>query len=210
MNDLARWFQEQPQWLVRAEGDLGAESLEALAVRRQALEARRAVLDQMRQAVQTYAEELHAASERVAHAENQARARAAVAAQAQAEADRQARWQKALAQRRQSPRVAMQAAIDLVSDSNFFTGFSTNVSEGGVFVATCQHLPHGTPVELKFTLPGSAPLCIHGVVRWSREVNDSTPDIFPGLGIQFTDMDPQALAAVHQFVAAREPLFFPD
>ncbi len=108
------------------------------------------------------------------------------------------------------PRVKMQAAVDLESESNFFQGFSMNLSEGGIFVATVNTLPLGTKVDLHFTLPGSKRIDVQGVVRWTREVNDKTPDIFPGVGIQFQNLSQDAEAAIQQFVKGREPLFFPD
>ena len=103
----------------------------------------------------------------------------------------------------------MQAAVDLHSDSNFFTGFSTNISEGGLFIATVQTVELGTEVDLNFSL-GEQKLTVRGVVRWVREVNDNTPDIFPGVGIQFVNLDPATAGAIQQFVAAREPMFFPE
>jgi uncharacterized protein (TIGR02266 family) len=112
--------------------------------------------------------------------------------------------------RREAARVRMQAAIDLHSDTNFFTGFSTNISDGGIFVATVAHVPHGSEVELKFTLPSGEEIDTRGIVRWTREVNDKTPEIFPGLGIQFVDLDERAHQAIARFVASREPLFYPD
>lgn len=112
--------------------------------------------------------------------------------------------------RREQGRVRMQAAITISSESNFFTGFSTNISEGGLFIATASLLPLGSPIEVQFTLPGSRPIQVQGVVRWRREVNDNTPEIFPGIGIQFNDLSPEAEGAIRQFVQSREPLFFPD
>lgn len=109
-----------------------------------------------------------------------------------------------------SRRVRMQAAIDFESESNFFQGFSTNLSEGGIFVATVQTLPRGTQVDLHFTLPDGHKLDIKGEVRWVREINDQTPDIFPGVGVQFAELPPQAAEVINKFVAAREPMFFPD
>jgi len=116
--------------------------------------------------------------------------------------------QKLLSERQS--RVRMQASVDLESESNFFQGFSTNLSEGGLFVATVQMLPRGTQVDLHFTLPGGKKIDAKGVVRWTREVNDRTPDIFPGVGVQFVDLPNEAAAAIRHFVSAREPLFFAD
>lgn len=111
---------------------------------------------------------------------------------------------------RGKPRVRMQVAIDFESDSNFYTGFSTNISEGGIFVATVNAPPQGALVDLHFSLPGGARVDARGEVRWSREVNDHTPEIFPGVGVQFLELPEGAGEAIKQFVTQREPMFFPD
>jgi uncharacterized protein (TIGR02266 family) len=107
-------------------------------------------------------------------------------------------------------RVAMQTQVDLSSDSNFFTGFSTNISEGGLFVATVNVLSPGTPVDVTFSLPAGGRLSVKGEVRWTREVNDRTPEVFPGVGVRFTEVDPAVVSQIKSFVQQREPLFFPD
>lgn len=114
------------------------------------------------------------------------------------------------AKKRQSPRVKMQAAVDFTTDSNFFNGFSANISDGGLFVATVNLLPLGTEVDLSFTLPSGVKVEAKGVVRWVREVNDKLPDAFPGLGVQFSALQPSAQAAIDQFLSQRDPLFFAD
>jgi uncharacterized protein (TIGR02266 family) len=115
-----------------------------------------------------------------------------------------------IALKRVAARVAMQTQVDLSSDSNFFTGFSTNISEGGLFVATVNVLPPGTPVDVTFSLPAGARLTVKGEVRWTREVNDRTPEVFPGVGVRFTEVDPSVVSQIKTFVQQREPLFFPD
>ncbi|MFN0062252.1 MAG: TIGR02266 family protein [Myxococcaceae bacterium] len=112
--------------------------------------------------------------------------------------------------RTQVPRVQMQASVDLKSDSNFYVGFSTNLSEGGLFIATVQCPPKGTPVDLQFSIPGGQVLRVQGVVRWVREVNDKNPEIFPGVGVQFVSPSPAALEVIRSFVQKREPMFYPD
>jgi uncharacterized protein (TIGR02266 family) len=111
---------------------------------------------------------------------------------------------------RSASRIPLQTQVDLSSDSNVFTGFSTNLSEGGLFVATLKVVPVGTPVELTFSLPGKARISVHGEVRWIREIDDRTPDVFPGVGVRFVDLSPEAAQALQRFVAEREPLFYPD
>jgi uncharacterized protein (TIGR02266 family) len=111
---------------------------------------------------------------------------------------------------RSNARFPLQTQVDLCSDSNVFTGFSTNLSEGGLFVATLSVLPVGTPVDLTFTLPGKVKISVRGEVRWIREIDDRTPDVFPGVGVRFLELTTEASAALQRFVASREPLFYPD
>ena len=112
--------------------------------------------------------------------------------------------------RRDGPRIPLQTQVDLSSDSNLFTGFSTNVSEGGLFVATVNVLPVGTPVDLSFSLPEGTRIAVQGEVRWTRELDDRAPDVFPGVGVRFVGLAPEAAEALHRFVGEREPLFYPD
>lgn len=114
---------------------------------------------------------------------------------------------KSPAARRQLPRIRIDAKIDLHSESNFFAGFSENISDGGVFVATDQQVPIGTEVDLAFTLPDGVEIRGRGAVRWVR---DASPDAAPGLGVQFVNLSGAAHDAVQNFVRLRSPLFLPD
>lgn len=112
--------------------------------------------------------------------------------------------------KRQSQRVKMQAAIDMSSDDNFFSGFSANISDGGLFIATIDYMPKGTQVDLSFSLPTGEKITATGVVRWIREVNDKDPSSFPGLGVQFTALADDAQRAIRSFVEQRDPMFYVD
>jgi uncharacterized protein (TIGR02266 family) len=112
--------------------------------------------------------------------------------------------------RRASPRVRMQAAVELRTGATSFTGFSTNISDGGIFVASATPLPVGTEVELQLTLPGGEPLSARGVVRWARQVNDDVPLIAPGMGIEFVDLPGESALAIQRVIATREPILVAD
>ncbi len=115
------------------------------------------------------------------------------------------------ANRRQSPRHRLQAEVSLSSESNFFTGFSGDLSETGIFVATYEKLlPPGSQVDLSLKLPGRPPLNVSGVVRWVRDSADRAPGVFPGMGIEFGQLSPQDAAAVQSFLQKREPMFWAD
>ncbi len=112
--------------------------------------------------------------------------------------------------KRASQRVRMQAEVNMTSDDNFFSGFSANISDGGVFIATINYVPKGTLVDLSFSLPSGEKISATGEVRWLREVNDKDPSSFPGLGVAFTGIDDSAQNAIRNFIAERDPLFYVD
>jgi len=130
----------------------------------------------------------------------------------QAETARQAKAPSAppaeTVERRRAPRVSLHTEVTLSSDSNFYTGFTTDLSDGGIFVATCAVYEPGTEVKLRFSLPGSGSIETEGIVRWTREYNEKTPDIFPGMGIEFASLSMESHAAIAAFTQHREPLFY--
>ena len=114
------------------------------------------------------------------------------------------------AERRSSTRVLLKTSVTLVSESNFYTGFSNNISEGGIFVATYEPMALGTQLELEFCLGADDnPIKAVGVVRWVREYNPHS-DAPPGIGLQFAELSAADRQRVEAFVRQRETLFYDD
>jgi uncharacterized protein (TIGR02266 family) len=209
----------------------------ALTARQEALEIRRGASQEMQIALHAFQQQTSALTRELADAEARLKevTEAAARARREEEAARQRKAQQARAEatrakapaprapsaapataaaavatRRERGAVHLHTNITLGSDSNFFTGFSTDVSSGGIFVATVDTVPQGTRVDVDFTLPGGRPLKASGVVRWLREVNNRTPDLMPGVGVQFQELQPEVASQISDFVRRREPLFYPD
>jgi uncharacterized protein (TIGR02266 family) len=104
------------------------------------------------------------------------------------------------------PREKMEANVGANTESNFFVGFSGEVSEGGVFVATYTTMPIGQLVELLITLPGGYETTVNGKVLFVRDPMDM--DSEPGIGVQFQGLPQQARELVLRFIRKRPPLFF--
>lgn len=109
--------------------------------------------------------------------------------------------------RRKSERKDIKLDVSLYSDSNFYAGFTENLSAGGVFVATHNLLKVGHPIDLTITLPNEKQIVAHGIVRWLREYNEAS-DCPPGMGIQFLNVEGENL--IGEFLSARAPLFHDD
>jgi len=110
--------------------------------------------------------------------------------------------------RRGFKRLEAEIEIGFASESNFYAGFSENISEGGIFVATWQQHRLGDLVDVTFTLPGDdRSLRVHAEVRWVRAA-DPHQDSPPGYGLQFVDLDDETRVYIERFIRKRAPLFY--
>jgi uncharacterized protein (TIGR02266 family) len=109
--------------------------------------------------------------------------------------------------RRVHPRVTLKTAVTLSSESNFYTGFTNDISEGGLFISTYNIQPAGAVLDIEFNLPDSDdPIRVQAVVRWVREPSPTIET--PGIGVQFVDLTPADRRRIERFVKHRETIFF--
>lgn len=110
--------------------------------------------------------------------------------------------------RRTTPRVSLEADIGFESESNFYTGFSGDVSDGGLFLATYDVLPIGTRLSVSFVLPEGHQVMTRGEVTWVRAADGIDSDLHPGMGIAFEALSKRDQEAIRRFISRRPPLFF--
>jgi len=112
---------------------------------------------------------------------------------------------------RRAARVELSIEIGIDDHTNFYVGFSENVSAGGVFVATYRLMPVGTDVALTFVLPDEFPIFVNGVVRWLRDPRDlSASDVPPGMGIEFVNLGTVEQSRIQAYISGHAPIFHPD
>lgn len=99
--------------------------------------------------------------------------------------------------------------MTLESEHNFFTGITSNLSDGGVFVATPAPPPIGSQVGFELLLGGGRFLVI-GTVRWVRDENAASPGAPAGCGVRFETLEDGALAAIHRFIEVRDTDFYEE
>lgn len=127
----------------------------------------------------------------------------AVAADVRAHAEHEDR--QSWSESRRSHRQTVEIEVGISTESNFFVGFTENLSEGGVFVATYALKPIGSVVDVVLTFPNGEDLRVPGVVRWLRE---SSTEGWPGMGVQFEHLSPADEQNIRKFLALREPMFY--
>jgi uncharacterized protein (TIGR02266 family) len=112
--------------------------------------------------------------------------------------------------RRSTRRHAVEADVGFQSESHFYTGFTQDVSEGGLFLATFKLQPIGTEMALSFTLPDGHLVSCTGTVRWIREYNDRDPNSSAGMGVQFKRLENEDRKAIERFLKDRPAIFYED
>jgi len=109
-------------------------------------------------------------------------------------------------------REKIEANIGATTESNFYVGFSGEIAQGGVFLATYEVLAKDTSVNVLVTLPGNFEFRTDGWVRFVRDPFDLSSDdgAEPGMGIQFENMPAEARELVLRFIRKRPPMFYDD
>ena len=107
-------------------------------------------------------------------------------------------------------RVGVQVRVDLRSENTFFTGFSENISEGGLFIAT--EAPHeiGDELDVELSLMGGGHrIAQKVVVRWIRPA-EAAGGLPAGMGVQFIELTTHQQDALQEFVDSRikDTLFY--
>lgn len=104
----------------------------------------------------------------------------------------------------------VESTLDMQSDTQFYTGLSGRIDEGGIFVATFDVKPINSKISVSFNLPGGETIVAKGFVRWVREYNPNEPNIVPGMGVGFSELRESDRRAIERYLEQRAPLFYDD
>lgn len=105
-----------------------------------------------------------------------------------------ARSASAGTERRRSARAPFVVRVDYGAVDAFFSEFTADVNEGGMFIETETPQPPGTAVVMQFRIPGSeTPIKVRGRVVWTSA---ERPSATPGMGIEFENLDARARAQI--------------
>jgi uncharacterized protein (TIGR02266 family) len=100
--------------------------------------------------------------------------------------------------RRKAERENFKVPVDYSAVDAFFSEFTTNINEGGMFVETETPPPLDATVQLQIRLPDlQTPIKLGGRVAW---VSDGKGEGPPGMGVEFQDLTPQIRATINDLV----------
>lgn len=105
---------------------------------------------------------------------------------------------------RRAERRQAELHVEFDSDTQFYTGITQDISEGGVFIATYCVQPIGTKLGLSFELPCGTHIETQGTVRWIRDPSSNSR---PGMGVAFGELPDESIAAIARFCQRNAPLY---
>lgn len=107
---------------------------------------------------------------------------------------------KRIKERRRFERAPFVIRVDCRTVDEFFSDFSSNINEGGMFIETPKEHTPDTPVRLEFRLPGSEDtVTVNGKIAWVRKHEEALQGP-PGVGIQFESLSVEAKETINRIV----------
>lgn len=104
----------------------------------------------------------------------------------------------------------VEANLGATTESNFYVGFSGEISQGGVFISTYNILPKGSGVRVLITLPGGLSTEVNGRVRFVRDPMDMSSESEPGMGVAFDGLTKESRELILRFIRKRPPMFYDE
>jgi uncharacterized protein (TIGR02266 family) len=105
--------------------------------------------------------------------------------------------------------IEINTELNMESDHNFYNGFSEDIVDGGIFIATFDPKPVGSNVVVKFKLPQKHQVVAKGIVQFIKIENPlEDADSRTGMGIQFTNLMKSDRQAIEEYQKSRHPLFY--
>lgn len=110
---------------------------------------------------------------------------------------------------RRMPTFDIQAGV--ATKHRLFVGLSSNISTGGLFVATDESLSQGDEIEVRFRIPGSEHV-FHkrAEVAWIRPFDEANSDRHnqAGCGVRLLDLSDDEKRMLNAFIDVHDPIFF--
>lgn len=103
--------------------------------------------------------------------------------------------------RRANARIHLEAAVDLRSATNLFTGLTENISQGGVFIATEVHMDLGEKLQVSLSLLGDTPITVDTEVCWLRP--SGSGGLETGVGVRFLNLTEKERRYLQTFIDSR-------
>jgi uncharacterized protein (TIGR02266 family) len=108
-------------------------------------------------------------------------------------------------------RTSFDIEVGVASKHRLFVGLTSNISSGGLFVATDEPLSRGDQLEVRFSIPGTDHVFSkRAEVVWTRPFDEGTSDRHNpcGAGVRLLDLSDDERRMLNAFIEVHDPMFF--
>ena len=112
--------------------------------------------------------------------------------------------------RRDKTRAGFDIQVGVATEHRLFVGLTSNISTGGLFIASDEPFKKGDKVEVRFSIPGAAHV-FHksATVCWTRPFDaEGHGRTGAGAGVKFDDLTEEETRILDAFLKVHEPIFF--
>ena len=114
---------------------------------------------------------------------------------------------------RRFPRLLKSVPIEYCLGEDRSSSYTSNFSAGGAFIRTISPFKEGHSLEARFTIPEiKLPVTVSARVAWTNDYEmRGKKASLPGMGVEFTRIEPELQKAIEDFVRerlAQEPVWF--
>ena len=100
---------------------------------------------------------------------------------------------------------ALRIRLKYPDEATFVQKYGTNISRGGVFIATRTPKPVGTTVRFEFQLADGDPIIRgEGQVAWVKPYDEQQPEKVHGMGVRFSGLDGPSRQVIERVLAWKE------
>lgn len=112
--------------------------------------------------------------------------------------------------RRDTLRLRYDIQVGVTSSHRLFVGLSSNISAGGLFIATEEDLHKGDMIDVRFSVPGSPHVFEKkATVQWTRPMDaDAEHRTHVGAGVKLMDLSEEEQRILNAFLKVHDPIFF--
>lgn len=112
--------------------------------------------------------------------------------------------------RRDANRASYNIEVGVASDHRLFVGLVSNISAGGLFIATQEELRKGDKVDVQFKIPSSSHVFQKtAVVCWTRPYdNEHDGRGRAGAGVQLEQLTDEEQNLLNSFLKDHDAIFF--
>ena len=111
--------------------------------------------------------------------------------------------------RRDGGRLNFDVQIGVATSHRLFVGLTSNISAGGLFIATEEQLKKGDTLDVRFQIPGTDHVFQKkATVCWTRPIDGANEHSRAGAGVKLDNLSDDEAKLLNAFLQTHDAIFY--